>query len=72
MPLQDRRVVRYAAHPTRMFGSYTVTAQYEDGTSEVVAYGEPHYCLREAARRNAELAEVTLDREDEPLRPEQR
>jgi hypothetical protein len=55
-----------------MFGSYTVTAQYEDGTSEVVAYGEPHYCLREAARRNAELAEVTLDREDEPLRPEQR
>ena len=50
-----RRVVRYEAQPTRMFGSYSVTAHYIDGSSEALAYGTPSYCLREAERRNAEL-----------------
>lgn len=39
-----------------MFGSYSVTAHFADGTSDAVAYGTPSYCLREAERRNAELA----------------
>jgi hypothetical protein len=51
-----RRVVRYEAQPTRMFGSYSVTAHYSDGSAEALVYGTPDYCLREAERRNAELA----------------
>ena len=51
-----RRVVRYEAQPTRMFGSYSVTAHYSDGSAEALAHGTPNYCLREAERRNAELA----------------
>lgn len=39
-----------------MFGSYSVTAHYIDGSSEALAYGTPNYCLQEAERRNAELA----------------
>jgi hypothetical protein len=39
-----------------MFGSYSVTVHYADGSSEALAYGTPAYCLREAERRNAELA----------------
>jgi hypothetical protein len=39
-----------------MFGSYSVTVHYSDGSAEALAYGTPHYCLREAERRNAELA----------------
>ena len=39
-----------------MFGSYSVTAHYVDGSTEALVYGTPHYCLREAERRNAELA----------------
>ncbi len=50
-----KRVLRYEAQPTRMFGSYNVTAHYSDGTSEALCYGTPHFCLGEAARRNAEL-----------------
>jgi hypothetical protein len=49
-------VVRYEAQPTRMLGSYSVTAHYSDGSAEALAYGTPIYCLREAERRNAELA----------------
>ena len=49
-------MVRYEAQPTRMFGSYSVTAHYSDGSAEALAYGTPTYCLREAERRNAELA----------------
>jgi len=52
----NRRVMRYEAQPTRMFGSYSVTAHYEDGTSEALSYGTPRYCIGEAARRNAELS----------------
>ncbi len=51
-----RRVVRYEAQPTRMFGSYSVTAHYSDGSAEALVYGTPTYCLREAERRNTELA----------------
>jgi hypothetical protein len=51
-----KRVLRYEAQPTRMFGSYSVTAHFADGTSEALHYGTPHYCLREAERRNAELS----------------
>lgn len=51
-----RRVLRYEAQPTRMFGSYSVTAHYDDGSVEALAYGEPHYCVAEAARRNREIA----------------
>ncbi len=51
-----KRVQHYEAQPTRMFGSYSVTAHYVDGTSEALIYGTPHYCLGEAARRNAELS----------------
>lgn len=54
------RVVRYEAQPTRMFGSYSVTAHFDNGTSEAVAYGTPDYCLREAERRNVELAAPEL------------
>lgn len=54
----SRRVLRFEAQPTRMFGSYSVTAHYIDGASEALAYGTPHYCLAEAARRNAELTGV--------------
>jgi hypothetical protein len=54
-----RRVLRYEAQPTRMFGSYSVTAHYDDGTVEALAYGDPHYCLAEAARRNGELKDGT-------------
>jgi hypothetical protein len=50
-----RRVLRYEAQPTRMFGSYSVTAHYDDGTAEALAYGEPRYCMAEADRRNREL-----------------
>lgn len=51
----DRRVLRYEAQPTRMFGSYSVTAHYTDGTAAAISYGTPHHCLAEAARLNAEL-----------------
>lgn len=51
----ERRVLRFEAQPTRMFGAYNVTAHYADGTREALAYGTPHYCLAEAKRRNAEL-----------------
>jgi hypothetical protein len=54
----NRRVMRYEAQPTRMFGSYSVTVHYEDGASEAVSYGTPRYCIGEAARRNAELSKV--------------
>ena len=53
---QPRRVVRYEAQPTRMFGSYSVTVHYDDGSSDALVYGEAHYCLAEAKRRNAEIA----------------
>ena len=49
-------MVRYEAQPTRMFGSYSVTVHYSDGSAEALAHGTPNYCLREAERRNAELA----------------
>jgi hypothetical protein len=39
-----------------MFGSYSVSAHYDDGSCEALVYGEPRYCLAEASRRNAELA----------------
>jgi hypothetical protein len=39
-----------------MFGSYSVTAHYSDGSTEALVYGTPHYCLGEAERRNFELA----------------
>jgi hypothetical protein len=55
-------VLRYEAQPTRMFGSYSVTAHYDDGTVAALAYGDPHYCLSEAARRNGELKERTDER----------
>ena len=66
-----RRVLRYEAQPTRMFGSYSVTAHYDDGTAEALAYGEPRYCMAEAARRNREIgvaggrgmADGVIDRE---------
>jgi hypothetical protein len=48
-------VLRYEAQPTRMFGSYSVTAHYDDGSVEALAYGEPQYCVAEAARRNREI-----------------
>lgn len=51
----ERRVLRFEAQPTRMFGSYSVTAHYIDGTAEALAYGTPHFCIAEAARRNGEL-----------------
>lgn len=51
----DRSVLRFEAQPTRMFGSYSVTAHYSDGSTEALAYGTPHYCIAEAARRNTEL-----------------
>ena len=54
--------MRYEAQPTRMFGSYSVTAHYADGSSEALAYGPPSYCLQEAERRNAELAAVDNSR----------
>lgn len=38
-----------------MFGSYSITAHYDDGSCEALGYGEPHYCLAEATRRNAEM-----------------
>ena len=50
-----KRVLRFEAQPTRMFGAYTVTAHYADGSKDAVAFGTPHYCIAEAARRNAEL-----------------
>jgi hypothetical protein len=53
-----RRIVRYEAQPTRMFGSYSVTAHYDDGSCEALGYGEPRYCVAEATRRNAEIAAV--------------
>jgi hypothetical protein len=55
-------VLRYEAQPTRMFGSYSVTAHYDDGTAEALAYGDPQYCLAEAARRNGELEDRTDER----------
>ncbi|WP_298254071.1 hypothetical protein [Bradyrhizobium sp.] len=55
--MNKRPVLRYEAQPTRMFGSYSVTAHYADGSSEALAYGTPTYCLCEAERRNAELAD---------------
>jgi hypothetical protein len=51
----SRHVLRYEAQPTRMFGSYSVTAHYTDGTAEAIRYGDPRFCLAEAARLNAEL-----------------
>jgi hypothetical protein len=51
----DKSVLRFEAQPTRMFGSYSVTAHYIDGSTEALAYGTPHYCIAEAARRNAAL-----------------
>ena len=56
-----RRVLRYEAQPTRMFGAYSVTAHYDDGSVEPLAYGEPSYCLTEAARRNRELGAALDD-----------
>lgn len=63
---QERCIVRYEAQPTRMFGSYTVTAHYADGSSQALTHGTPHYCLEEARRLNDKLATLA---EDAPIKP---
>lgn len=61
-----RRVLRFEAQPTRMFGAYTVTAHYADGSKEALAYGTPHYCIAEATRRNAELPSESAELKRNP------
>jgi len=50
-------VVGYEARPTRMFGAYVVWVNHADGSGRQIAHGEPAFCLREAERLNAALAQ---------------
>ncbi len=54
-----KRPLRYEAHPTRMFGAYTIWVSYADGTRAQLGHGTPQFCLAEADRLNADLRRST-------------